>query len=112
VKEAIKNVELELAKSNLRLPGKASTPMPLKYRPELDTSPLLANEAVNYYQSQISILRWAVELGRIDIYVDTALLSQHLVHPRQGHLEAVYHIYSYLKKHERMPPLPEGTRSR
>jgi len=42
-----------------------------------------------------------VELGRIDIYVDTALLSQHLVHPRQGHLEAVYHIYSYLKKHER-----------
>jgi hypothetical protein len=47
VKEAIKNVELELAKSNLRLPGKASTPMPLKYRPELDTSPLLADEAVN-----------------------------------------------------------------
>jgi hypothetical protein len=101
VKEAIKNVEAELAKSNLRLPGKASTPMPLNYRPELDTSPLLTDEAVNYYQSQISILRWAVELGRIDIYIDTALLSQHLVHPRQGHLEAIYHIYSYLKKHER-----------
>ena len=95
VKEAIKNVELELAKSNLRLPSNASTPMPLKYRPELDTSPLLTDEAVNYYKSQISILRWAVELGRIDIYIDTALLSQHLVHPRQGHLGAVYHIYIY-----------------
>lgn len=42
-----------------------------------------------------------MELGRIDIYVDTAMLSQHLVHPRQGHLEAVYHIYAYLKRHER-----------
>ena len=52
-------------------------------------------------KSQISILRWAVELGRIDIYVDVAMLSQHLVHPRQGHLEAVYDIYSYLKSHER-----------
>lgn len=75
--------------------------MPQKYRPELDTSPLLADEAITYYQSQISILRWAVELGWIDIYVDTAMLSQHLVHPRRGHLEAVYHIYSYLKSHER-----------
>jgi hypothetical protein len=101
VKEAIKNIEVELAKSDLRLPKKSSTPMALNYRPELDTSPLLTDEAVNYYQSQISILRWAVELGRIDIYIDTALLSQHLVHPRRGHLEAIYHIYSYLKSHER-----------
>jgi hypothetical protein len=101
VKEAIKNVELELAKHDLRLPRKTSTPLPSNYRPELDTSPLLTDEAVNYYQSQISILRWAVELGRIDIYIATALLSQHLVHPCQGHLEAVYHIYSYLKGHDR-----------
>jgi hypothetical protein len=67
----------------------------------LDTSPLLSDEAIPYYQSQISILRWAIELGRIDIYVDVAMLSQHLIHPRRGHLEAVYHINSYLKCHER-----------
>lgn len=30
-----------------------------------------------------------------------ALLFQYLVHPRQGHLEAIYHVYSYLKRHER-----------
>ena len=75
--------------------------MPQQYWPGLDTLPLLSDEAVSYYQSQISILRWAVELGRIDIYVDVAMLSQHLVHPCRGHLEAVYHIYSYLKSHER-----------
>ena len=46
-------------------------------------------------------LRWAIELGRIDVYVDVALLSHYLVNPRQGHLDAVYHIYAYLKRHER-----------
>ncbi len=96
MKEAIKNVELELAKNNLLLPGKISTPMPLNYLPELDAMMKLL-----IIISQISILRWAVELGCIDIYVDTAMLSQHLVHPCQGHFDAVYHIYSYLKKHGR-----------
>jgi hypothetical protein len=93
VKEAIKNLEAKLAEDNLRLPGRCSTPMPIGYRPEMDTSPLLSDEAINYYQSQISILRWAIELGRIDIYVDVALLSHYLVNPRQGHLEAVYPVF-------------------
>jgi hypothetical protein len=75
--------------------------MPTGYRPELDTSPLLSDEAINFYQSQINILRWAIELGQIDIYVDVALLSHYLVNPCQGHMEAVYHIYAYLKRHER-----------
>ena len=47
------------------------------------------------------LLRWALELGRIDVYVDVACLSHYLVNLRQGHLEAVYHIYAYLKRHER-----------
>jgi len=81
VKEAIKTVEATLAKDNLRLPGRCSTPLPTGYRPELDTSPLLQDDAVNYYQSQISILPWAIELGRIDIYVDVARLSHYLVNP-------------------------------
>ena len=101
VKEAIKNLEAKLAEDNLRLPGRCSTPMPNKYRPELDTSPLLTDENINYYQSLVSILRWAIELGRIDIYVDIALLSHYLVNPRQGHLEAIFHIFAYLKRHER-----------
>ena len=91
VKEAIKNIELDLTQKDQHLPGRASTPMPLNYRPELDSSPLLNDEETNYFQSQISILRWAVELGRIDIYVDTAMLSQHLVYPCQG--QVIYLLY-------------------
>lgn len=49
--------------------------------------------------SHISILRWMVELGRLDIYVNVALLSSFLMQPRQGHLEAIYSIYGYLKQY-------------
>jgi hypothetical protein len=99
LKEALRNVELELSKFGLSLRGKPTTPMQTNYRPELDISPVLGPEQANYYQSLIGILRWAVELGRIDIYVDVALLSSHLVEPRTGHLEQVFHIFSYLKAH-------------
>jgi len=62
-------------------------------------SPLLDADRANYYQNLIGILRWAVELGRIDIHVAVAMLSRYLVQPRQGHLEQVFHIFAYLKKH-------------
>jgi hypothetical protein len=40
-----------------------------------------------------------VKLGRIDIHIDVALLSSHLVEPRTGHLEQVFNIFGYLKAH-------------
>ncbi len=78
IKEAIRSLELELGKSGHTLSGKPSTPMRKGYRPELDISPILEPEQANYYASLIGILRWAVELGRIDIYIDVALLASHL----------------------------------
>ena len=51
------------------------------------------------YRQLIGILRWAVELGCVDIYLETALLSHYLACPREGHLEAVYYIFAYLKTH-------------
>jgi len=38
------------------------------------------------------MLRWAVEIGRVDIQIDVAIMSQYLAAPRTGHLEAVYDI--------------------
>ncbi len=99
LKEAIRNVELELAKSNLTIVGKPSTPMQSDYSPELDISPLLDPDQANYFMSLIGILRWAVELGRIDIYIDVALLSSHMAQPRVGHMEQVIHNFAYLKSH-------------
>ena len=101
VTEAIKNVELELQECGQRLPTKTSTPLSSGYRPELDVSPLLNDEETNYYQNLIGILRWAVELGRIDIHVEVAMMSQYLMQPRRGHILEVYHIFAYLKSHKR-----------
>ena len=42
------------------------------------------------------MLRWAIELGRIDIYLKTSMLSHYSASPRKGHLEMVYHIFAYL----------------
>jgi hypothetical protein len=49
----------------------------------------------------MSILRWIVELGRLDISVRVVMLSSYLVNPRVGHMEALYYIFGYLKSHDR-----------
>ena len=56
-----------------------------------------ATEA-NYYQPLISIVRWMIELGRINMITKVSLLSSFLASPRRGHLEAVFHIFAYLDK--------------
>mgnify|MGYP005609354803 FL=1 len=47
------------------------------YRPEIDNTPELNDELATRYQHLIGVLRWAVELGRIDIYIEVAMLSAH-----------------------------------
>ena len=99
VKEAVKNVEAHLRRERNRgLGRRTSSPYPTDYSAEIDTSPLLSTEDATYFQSQIGILRWMVELGRVDIIVEVSVLSSFLAMPREGHLEAVFHIYSYLKR--------------
>ena len=99
---AVKNLETTLAKKNLRLPSKCLTPLSNGYRPEMDVTQELKADGVQYYQELIGILRWAVEIGRVDILLEVALLSQHLALPRQGHLEQVLHIFGYLKSHKKL----------
>ncbi len=53
----------------------------------------------SYYQSLIGVLRWIVELGRVDICLEVSILSSCLALPREGHLEQVLHVFSYLKKY-------------
>lgn len=102
IKEAIKNMEAHVRTlGDDRKLYPAHQPMHTDYAPELDITPFLNDEETNFYQSQISILRWMVELGRLDLYFSVASLSSYLFQPRQGHLEAVYYMYGYLKAHGR-----------
>ena len=99
VAESVKTVEDALAKKGLRLPSKCYAPLPTDYKPELETTPELKAEGVQYYKELIGILRWAVEIGRVDILLETALLSTYLAMPRSGHLDQVYRMFGYLKMH-------------
>ena len=49
----------------------------------------------------IGILRWAVEIGRVDILYEVAIMSTYTAMPRMGHLEQVLHIFGYLKSHKK-----------
>ena len=98
IQAAIKNVEDYLAKRDLKLPTKANTPFTSNYRPELDVTYQLDPDGASYFQSLIGILRWIVELGRVDICLEVSMLSSQMVLPRKGHLFQAMHIFAYLKK--------------
>ena len=81
------------------MPAKAETPLTMTCRPELDVSPELEATDAACCHSLIGILRWIVELGRVDICLEVSMMSSHLTLPRQGHLAQVFHIFAYLKKY-------------
>ena len=47
----------------------------------------------------IGILRWIVELGRMDICYEVSMLASQMVLPRMGHMTQVLHIVPYLRPH-------------
>ena len=97
VKSAIQNIEGTLQKAGQRLPSKCKTPLAYGYHPELDVTPELKADGLQQYQELIGILWWAVKLGRVDILMETVMMSTHLAMLRRGHLEQVHHSFGYLK---------------
>jgi hypothetical protein len=75
VEAAVQNMQEYLKKNGDRkLKKKASDPFEETYRSEIDEILVLDPEMENYFQSQIGILRWCVELGRIDIITEVSML--------------------------------------
>ena len=99
---AVASVADVLKKKGLGLPSKCVTPLSNGYRSEIDVTPELKADGVQYYQELVGMLRWAVEIGRVDILLEVSLMSPHLALPRQGHLEQVIHIFGYLRTHKKL----------
>ena len=102
VKEACNVAEKQMKMHDLSYPssrrhGSNSPFSSSMYRPELDASPFCNDDLIGVYQSMVGVLRWIVELGRVDIQLETSLLSQYLVQPRRGHLSQACNIFRYLK---------------
>jgi hypothetical protein len=79
----ISDVKTELKAEDKMLPTKATTPLSNGYRPELDQSPELDPRRASYFQGIIG------------------MLSRYLPAPREGHLQQVFHIFGYLKTHNK-----------
>jgi len=101
VKEAVRVIKAWLQKRGMFLKSKASGVLPCGYKPELEASPLLDENDSHFYMQAIGILRWIVELGRIDICGEVSMMSSYNAAPRSGHLDAVLHMFSYLETHKR-----------
>eukprot|EP00978_Attheya_sp_CCMP212_P013954 scaffold35295_cov60-Attheya_sp.AAC.1 len=102
VQEAVRNAKEYLGREydGHTLLKSAPTAFVKDYRPELDISEELGSEEASYYQSQIGILRWMIELGRVDIITEVSMLASQMAMPRRGHLEIIFRICAYLdKKH-------------
>ncbi len=112
VKAAVKNVEETIKKTGRRLPtSNIDTPMNTTFSPEMDVTEELNEDDTTYFQELIGVLRWATEIGRVDILLEVSLLSQYQANPREGHLEQLLHIFAFLRKHPKItlymsPELP------
>jgi len=102
VQAAIKTIEGSIEDKQWKLPRSAPTPMLTSYEPELDGTPELNDDDHRFYQELIGILRWATELGRVDILLEVSLLSQYQACPRQGHMEQALRIVAFLKNNNKM----------
>mmetsp|Transcript_165 Transcript_165/g.262 ORF Transcript_165/g.262 Transcript_165/m.262 type:complete len:146 (-) Transcript_165:574-1011(-) len=92
---------VEQRQGTLQVNKAITTPHPPGYHLELDESWFLSPDDVEVYQSYMGTLRWVVELGRIDLAFSASLMARFAACPREGHMEHVLHIFSYIKKHLR-----------
>ena len=93
LKAAIKEVENKVGK----LVARATTPLPKSYSPELESTEELEANDITYYQELIGILRWATEIGRVDILHEVSIMSAYQASPRAGHLKQLLHIFAFIK---------------
>ena len=54
------------------------------------------------YQELIGELRWAIEIGRVEIEHEVSVLSSYQANPRDGHLQQILHIFAFLKKNQKL----------
>jgi hypothetical protein len=78
------------------IPARVDNPFPVDYDLSTDLSDILDPECSSFYQHLIGVMRWMVELGRIDIATEVSMLFSYLACPRKGYIENALHVMGYL----------------
>ncbi|CAJ1943936.1 unnamed protein product, partial [Cylindrotheca closterium] len=99
LQESLRVVKKQIAPMQLTLKKKVCSTLPTGYKPELDSTPFVDDDTAILYMQLIGILRWLVELGRIDVAAKVSMLLSYNTMPREGHFHAALHIFAYLQKH-------------
>jgi hypothetical protein len=100
VQAAIKNMEEHLSKRddvNWNLPTKEETPLQKAHCLELNVSPELQPTDAACCKSLFVMLRWIVELERVDVCLECSMLSSYLALPKEGHLCQLFQVFACLK---------------
>ena len=87
-----------MVKEGMRLPRRAETHMSSDYTPELDATTELESDGITMHHEPIEELRWAIEIGRVDIGNEVSVLSSYQSAPRDGNLQHILHSFAFLKK--------------
>lgn len=96
--ENVKRYLTNLGDEKWKVPSHCANPFAADYEPELDESGLLDPDLASWYASLIGMLRWMVEIGRVDIITEVSLMASQMAMPREGHLDAVLHIFGFLRR--------------
>ncbi len=100
VNQSVKNYQSHLTEKlndKYKIPTRADNPFPANYCPDTDATKPLDPECLSFYQHLIGVMRWMVELGRVDIATKISMLWSYLAYPCEGHLEAAIHVMGYLR---------------
>ena len=68
----------------MKLPARATTPVSSDYIPEIDETAELDTNYITMLKELIGYVRWATEIGRVDILYEVSVLSAFLASPREG----------------------------
>ena len=74
----MKNVEGNLSNNITSLKKGTNSPLINKYRPECDVTVKLNETESSYYASLVGIMRWMVEMGRVDIACKVSMMSSYV----------------------------------
>jgi hypothetical protein len=108
VKAALVNMEGTQWRLSKR---KIKTPLSPGYHPETDETDELGANNVTLYQELVEIVRWATEIGRVDVLHEIAIMSQYQGCPREGHLKNLLQIFAFWRDNPKIslymdPSLP------
>ena len=74
-----------------------SSPEDPDYHPEIDETPFLQGDDISKYRMMVGSLNWLITLGRYDVHHAASTLARYMMIPREGHMNAMRRVFSYLK---------------